>query len=95
MLADFHEKQNARKASSVHATYLLAGTRRSPARTNGTAARDGNDVSMRSSPFMSSMPEPEEPVEAPVPKTAILLVREEEVEGASTRAPHGGRADCL
>jgi DNA polymerase delta subunit 3 len=82
MLSAFHEQQNARKANSVHATYLLTGTKRPPARANGTGAGDGPDVSMRSSPFMSSMPEPEEAADEPVPRTAMVLVREEELAGA-------------
>jgi DNA polymerase delta subunit 3 len=76
MLFDFHQKQNEKKANSVHATYLLTGTKRGPKPTNGT------DVPMPSSPFMSSMPEPEATAEEPIKTTTILLVREEELQGA-------------
>ncbi|KAL1652973.1 hypothetical protein SLS61_004594 [Didymella pomorum] len=86
MLFDFHQKQNAKKPNSIHATYLISGTKRSVDDTNGTNGRSGEDVSMRSSPFMSSMPEPEdaEPEEETVKETTLLLVREEELGG--TRA---------
>ena len=80
MLFDFHQKQNSKKSNSVHATYLIAGTQRATKATNGLNDRDGDDAIMRSSPFMSSMPEPEEVAEEPVKKTVILLVREEELE---------------
>lgn len=83
MLYDFHSTQNAKKPNSIHATYLIAGRQRKSEHTNGANARNGDDVDMRSSPFMSSMPEPEEeePVEE-VKETTILLVREEELQGA-------------
>lgn len=80
MLFDFQQKQNAKKPNSVHAAYLITGTPRALNPANGLNDRDGEDAVMRSSPFMSSMPEQEEPVEDPVKKTAILLVREEELE---------------
>ncbi|KAF2265785.1 hypothetical protein CC78DRAFT_578958 [Lojkania enalia] len=80
MLYDFHTKQNAKKPNSVHATYLLTGKKRSPEHTNGANGTDGGDTFMRSSPYMSSMPEPEEPAEELVMKTSIVLVREEELE---------------
>jgi DNA polymerase delta subunit 3 len=80
MLFDFHQKQNAKRPKSVHATYLISGTKRATGETNGTNGRSREDVSMRSSPFMSSMPEPEQQEEEePVKKSAILLVREEEL----------------
>lgn len=79
MLFDFHQKQNARKPNSIHATYLISGAKRATDNTNVTNGQKGEDVSMRSSPFMSSMPEPEEKEEEPVKRSAILLVREEEL----------------
>jgi hypothetical protein len=87
MLFDFHQKQNAKKPNSIHATYLISGTKRSVDDTNGTNGRSGEDVSMRSSPFMSSMPEPEdaEPEEETVKETTLLLVREEELGGRAIR----------
>ncbi|KAJ8112999.1 hypothetical protein OPT61_g4768 [Boeremia exigua] len=85
MLFDFHQKQNARKANSIHATYLISGSRRSIEETNGANGRSDEDVNMRSSPFMSSMLEQEDrDKEEHVKKSVILLVREEEL--AKTRA---------
>ncbi|KAF1362764.1 hypothetical protein EJ07DRAFT_163360 [Lizonia empirigonia] len=84
MLFDFHQKQNAKKPHSIHATYLISGTKRVAGETNGANGRSEEDVSMRSSPFMSSMPQSEEHEEEPIKKSTILLVREEEL--AKTRA---------
>jgi DNA polymerase delta subunit 3 len=93
MLYDFHDKQNAKKPQSVHATYLITGTVRSEPTpsTNGTLSQIDGDTVMESSPFPSSMPEPDteferdpdtEPVKEDVPTTAVLLVQEEELEEA-------------
>lgn len=70
MLYDFHKYQNAQKANSVHATYLLFGTKASQA--------DG-DVEMT-----SSMPE-HEPLSETVPTTALTLAREENLTGIPMR----------
>jgi DNA polymerase delta subunit 3 len=83
MLYEFHTKQNGKNPKSIHATYLLAGNKRASEHTNGIKGRDGDDTTMRSSPFMSSMPAPEEPTEEPVSVTSIVLVREEELESTS------------
>ncbi|KAF2800114.1 hypothetical protein K505DRAFT_264560 [Melanomma pulvis-pyrius CBS 109.77] len=85
MLYEFHSNQNAKKPKSVHATYLITGRKGDFKHTNGTNGRDGEDTLMQSSPpymssIPSSMPEPEEPSEIVVPKTSIVLVREEELE---------------
>lgn len=71
----------------MHATYLITGRQRTLEETNGTNGRDGGDVDMRSSPFMSSMPQPDEDededeAEEPVKETTILLAREEELQSA-------------
>lgn len=81
MLYDFHSKQNAKKPNSVHATYLFVGkqVRQPTENTNGAHAQDGEDSIMASSPFMSSMPEPEEPI----PVTAVVMVGEEKLESES------------
>ncbi|KAG9202937.1 hypothetical protein G6514_003718 [Epicoccum nigrum] len=85
MLFEFHQTQNAKKPNSIHATYLISGTKQSDEGTASTNGRIGEDVSMRSSPFMSSMPEKEqEDEEQLVRKTTLSLVREEELE--KTRA---------
>jgi DNA polymerase delta subunit 3 len=87
MLFEFHQKQNAKKANSVHATYLVTGKRRTAEHTNGFNRRDDEDVAMRSSPFMSSMPEPAELAQELVKKTTIVLVREEELQSTSYSQP--------
>lgn len=85
MLYEFHSKQNAKKPSSVHATYLLTGRKRAPEDTNGVNGRDGADLIMQSSPFMSMQTqETETPDEAAMPKTSIVLVREEELESTKS-----------
>ncbi|ORY09654.1 DNA polymerase subunit Cdc27 [Clohesyomyces aquaticus] len=80
MLYDFHQKQNAKKTNTVHATYILTGKKRAPEKANGIHTHDGEDSFMHSSPYMNSMPEPEEPTEEPPTHTSIVLVREEELE---------------
>jgi DNA polymerase delta subunit 3 len=97
MLSEFQKSQNARKPNSVHATYLVTGTPKRTETPNGTHQQKGKgaDAHMRSSPFMSSMPEQGEPEDSdydsdsddedtPAPKdvkeTRILLVREEDLE---------------
>jgi len=82
MLYDFHNQQNAKKPGTIHATYLLSGTKRreTPVITNRGIKQDGEDEYMQSSPFMSSsLPQPEEDTgESSV--LTISLVREEELE---------------
>jgi DNA polymerase delta subunit 3 len=84
MLYDFHNKQNAKKPESIHATYLLSGTKRKEEpSTNGEVKKDvDGDNYMQSSPFMSSsMPQPgDEQSTAESPVLSITLVREEELE---------------
>ena len=85
MLFDFHQKQNAKKPNSIHATYLISGVIRPADGTNGTNGRVEEDTNMRSSPFMSSMPDREDSdEEEPVKQTTILLVREEELASESS-----------
>lgn len=81
MLYEFYTSENKKKPSSIHATFLLCGRKHNIEETNGGAA-DGEDKVMQSSPYMSSMPDPEsqEPTEAPVPTTSVVLIREEELE---------------
>jgi DNA polymerase delta subunit 3 len=87
MLYEFYTKENAKTPKSVHATYLLIGRKRSVEDTNGATGRDGDDIIMQSSPPMSSMPlsESQEPAEEPVPRSCVVLVREEELEGILKR----------
>ncbi|CAG8979001.1 hypothetical protein HYALB_00009903 [Hymenoscyphus albidus] len=84
MLYDFHKSQNQKKPGSVHATYLVSGTKRTedpPATIGGVKDEDGDDY-MHSSPFMgSSMLQPEQ--EQGTGASSVLeitLVREEDLE---------------
>ena len=84
MLYDFHYKQNARKAGSIHATYLITGTRhpQQPSQTNGVHSQD-EDSLMQSDTFLSSSaPDPSgESAEESIPVKTILLAKEEDFEG--------------
>jgi len=81
MLYDFHYSQNARKPGSVHATYLLYGTAGAKPMPAEESQKDGEDIYMQSSPFMSSsMPQEESIQEAP-PLKVVTLAREEDLEG--------------
>ncbi|CZT51574.1 uncharacterized protein RSE6_12734 [Rhynchosporium secalis] len=86
MLYDFHRQQNAKKPDTIHATYLISGTKRKEEAipTNSAAKKDGEDDYMQSSPFMaSSMPAEEGTGESSV--LSITLVKEEDLEGWITR----------
>lgn len=86
MLFEFHQKQNAKKPGSVHATYLITGTRlpSKPQHSINTESQDGEDAVMQSSPPIpnSSAPQaPEDDIE-PIPVRSILLVKEEHLQKA-------------
>lgn len=86
MLYEFHRKQNAKKPGSVHATYLLTGTRiiESPPQANGGASQD-EDTPMQSSPPFpsSSAPKPDVDMEGRQSLVrSIMLVKEEDLEQA-------------
>lgn len=83
MLYEFHRNENKKKASSVHATYLVAGSRYETQPSNGVIT-DGDDVVMASSqPFPSSPPEITiNDVEDDTPILSITLVREEDLKEA-------------
>jgi DNA polymerase delta subunit 3 len=72
MLYDFHNYQNAQKSNSVHATYLVYGTKAPESQQS-----DG-DVEMSSSM-------PEEPLSDEVPISTLTLAREEELKGEQLR----------
>lgn len=81
MLFDFHNTENGKKPNSISATYLISGvqaTQKFPAANGG--AKDGEDIVMRSSPYMSSMPQSEEK-EASMRTTCFVLAREEDLDG--------------
>jgi len=87
MLEEFHHKQNAKKSGTVHATYLLTGTRRRehPSRSTGMYGRDEDgDTVMQSSPPLpsSSAAKPEEAEVERVPWRSVVLVKEEHLEQA-------------
>lgn len=69
MLYDFHQYQNALRAGSVHATYLVYGVK------SAKTQHENGDVGMS-----SSIPEPESSSEA-VPTHTLTLVCEENLEG--------------
>lgn len=68
MLYDFYKYQNALRAESVHATYLVSGSK-------STAVQPDGDVEMS-----SSMPE-HEPLSDTVPTMTITVVKEESLKG--------------
>jgi len=87
MLYDFHRTQNARKPGSLHATYLLAGTRKPEAQSQDnchtSTSQPDEDVPMSDISFLnSSMPDQDgQGGGTNIPVTTITLVKEEELEG--------------
>jgi len=82
MLYEFHQTQNAKRPNSVHATYLLTGRKRPQITPNGMHRKDGEDISMKSSPLPSSLPVSESGHEVEqIPTTTVTLVKEENLEG--------------
>ncbi|KAB5572368.1 DNA polymerase subunit Cdc27 [Coniochaeta sp. 2T2.1] len=76
MLYDFHKWQNGKRAGSVHATYLVYGTKKDDhAGSQQQPSQDG-DIDM-----MSSAPEPEAEEDV-VPVQTLAIVSEEELKGA-------------
>lgn len=77
MLYDFHTWQNGKHSGTVHATYMVYGTKKA-AQTNGHSQQDG-DVQMASSP-------PDmEPAAEEVAVTTLSLLAEENLKGTSCR----------
>jgi hypothetical protein len=87
MLYEFHRQQNGKKPDTIHATYLLSGTKRKEESIprNGEVKKDGEDDYMQSSPFVgSSMPQLDEGTgESSV--LSITLVKEEDLDGMCAR----------
>lgn len=71
MLFDFHSQQNALRPNSIHATYLIHGTKPTP------EAQGNGDVEMS-----GSMPDHDSSSED-APATTITLAREESLKGNS------------
>lgn len=86
MLFEFHQKQNAKRPGSVHATYLITGTRipSKPQQLNNTESQDSEDAVMQSSPPIpnSSAPQAPEGDVEPTLIRSILLVKEEHLQQA-------------
>lgn len=84
MLFEFHQKQNAKRPGSVHATYLITGTRipSKPQQLNNAESQDSEDAVMQSSPPIpnSSAPKAAEDDTEPTPIRSILLVKEEHLQ---------------
>ncbi|KAA8570724.1 hypothetical protein EYC84_000119 [Monilinia fructicola] len=80
MLFEFHRVQNAKKPGTIHATYLIGGTRRKEAPVPIEVRKDGEDDYMQSSPFVgSSIPLPEgSSAEGSI--LSITLTREEDLD---------------
>ena len=89
MLYEFHQQQNAKKPGTIHATYLISGTKLKEISVRA-GHKDGEDEYMQSSPFMSSsLPQPsEETGETSV--LSISLVREEDLESMNMHFLHTG-----
>jgi DNA polymerase delta subunit 3 len=78
MLYDFHKWQNGKRPGSVHATYLVYGTKKEEhGGSQPRPSQDDDDVDM-----MSSMPEPEETDDV-IPVFTLSLVPEDGLKGLS------------
>ncbi|KAJ9662392.1 hypothetical protein H2201_006101 [Coniosporium apollinis] len=92
MLYAFHHDQNAKRPGSVHATYIIAGTKptQQTAHTNGGPSQPStNSFTQPSSPPLSSMPdrdgEEDHESEETISTTQFLVAREEDVEEAKAQ----------
>jgi DNA polymerase delta subunit 3 len=107
ILYEFHAHENGKKQKSVHATYLMAGTKKinePPVATNGNI--NGTDVEnepIPSSPppFTSSMLQSSQQdgdgqqlQSEIVPVNTVTLVREESLEGARSPCSPSDIAEC-
>ncbi len=83
MLYEFHHQHAAKKPGSIHATYLLSGTKRqvAPTESSGIHPKVAEDEYMQSSPFMSSSIPHQDNMDESVSVQSIVLVREEDLEG--------------
>lgn len=88
MVYEFHAQQATSKKGSVHATYLVGGTRKQSAPTgrNGIHTNDAGDDGVQSSPFMSSAVSHKAAPVRSVPMRSIILVGEEDL---GSRLPNG------
>jgi DNA polymerase delta subunit 3 len=84
MLYDFHRTENAKRPKSVSATYLICGVQASEKKATENGISNDEDVPMKSSPYMSSMPQPDE-TDQPTQVTTFVLAREEDLEGITPK----------
>lgn len=74
MLYDFHKSQNDKRPGSLHATYLVYGTKKAPVKVEES---DG-DVKMTDS---QSSEEMHVPFSDEVPTYTLSIVKEEQLQG--------------
>ncbi|TAQ86970.1 hypothetical protein B7494_g4705 [Chlorociboria aeruginascens] len=85
MLFEFHRLQNGKKPGTIHATYLISGTKREEEPvTSGDTKKDGEDEYMQSSPFVENSGEGTG--ESSV--LTITLVREENLDDIRSQYEH-------
>ncbi|KAK4150810.1 hypothetical protein C8A00DRAFT_17710 [Chaetomidium leptoderma] len=76
MLFDYHRSQNAKRPGTVHATYVVYGTKNASDGPSATQNGGDGDIEMASSP-----PEPEALADVvPTPTTTISLITEERLK---------------
>lgn len=81
MLSKFYEAECAKEPGSLHAVYLVAGTKSSDLHPKEI----GDDISMDGSPAPSSWEAPSQrDVQIGIPMQTVGLVREEDLEGLRT-----------
>jgi DNA polymerase delta subunit 3 len=85
MLFDFHQKQNTKRSGTVHATYLISGSRPTglTTQTNRMNSQDGDDTLMHSDTLMSSSAEQTNGTQGEnvITVKSIVLAKEEDLEG--------------
>lgn len=88
MLYEFHQQQNAKKPATVHATYLVSGTKPKEISPTDEQQKDGEDEYMQSSPFMSSSMPQQSDETGETSVLSISLVREEDLESTKASSCH-------
>ncbi|POS88161.1 hypothetical protein EPUL_000323, partial [Erysiphe pulchra] len=90
MLFDFHRQQNAKKPRSIHATYLIIGTRQVEEISkvsNGANPDITDDGFIQSSPFTCT-PSSISDESVKIPVKTITLVREADLEKVRSKYEH-------
>ncbi|KAI5362716.1 Putative DNA polymerase delta subunit 3 [Septoria linicola] len=88
MLYEFHRKQNSKKQGSIHATYLITGTKEPTTQANGSHSQDdGEDNVMQSSPPMpsSSFQRSDDGEREMISTRTIMIVKEENLAQAKAQ----------